>query len=229
MPLFQLTQDLIFPNPELAEEDGLLAIGGDLSPERLLLAYSHGIFPWFNEGDPILWWSLNPRLILFFDHFKCSKSLQRTIKSNKFEIRFDTNFEEVIINCSKVKRKEQSDTWISNEMIEAYTQIHKLGFAHSVEVYFHDKMVGGLYGVAIGKAYIGESMFHTMTDASKIALYHLVILLKKLDFDFIDAQQSTNHLISLGAKEIERRIYLKLLEDATKHPTYRGNWNKIFE
>jgi leucyl/phenylalanyl-tRNA--protein transferase len=229
MPLFQLTQDLIFPNPELTEEDGLLAIGGDLSPERLLLAYSHGIFPWFNEGDPILWWSLNPRLILFFDHFKCSKSLQRTIKSNKYEVRFDTNFEEVIINCSKVKRNEQTETWISNEMIDAYTVLHKLGFAHSAEVYFHDKLVGGLYGVAIGKAFIGESMFHTMTDASKIALYHLVKLLKKCDFNFIDAQQSTNHLISLGAKEIERRKYLNLLDEATKHPTLKGNWNIILQ
>lgn len=229
MPLFQLTQDLVFPNPELAEEDGLLAIGGDLSPERLLLAYSHGIFPWFNEGDPILWWSLNPRLILFFDHFKCSKSLLRKIKSNKFEVRFDTNFEEVIINCSKVKRNDQNETWIGNEMIDAYTVLHKLGFAHSAEVYFHDTLVGGLYGVAIGKAFIGESMFHTMTDASKIALYHLVKLLKKLDFNFIDAQQSTNHLISLGAKEIERNKYLNLLDEATKYPTLKGNWNIILQ
>ena len=225
MPLFQLTQDLIFPNPELAEEDGLLAIGGDLSPERLLLAYSHGIFPWFNEGDPILWWSLNPRLILFFDHFKCSKSLLRTIKSNKFEVRFDTNFEEVIINCSKVKRNDQNETWICNEMIKAYINLYKLGFAHSVEVYFEDKIVGGLYGVSIGKIFMGESMFHIMTDASKVALFHLVEHLKKWDFLCIDAQQPTNHLISLGAKEIERKKYLDLLKEATKYSTHSGNWN----
>ncbi len=225
MPVFQLPQELIFPDPELAEEDGLLAVGGDLSPERLLLAYSHGIFPWYNEGDPILWWSLNPRLMLFPNQFKCSGSLQRTIKSNKFEVKFDTNFEKVIRNCSKVKRNKQDDTWITQEMTDAYTHLHKLGFAHSVETYFQGKMVGGLYGISIGKVFVGESMFHTMADASKVALYHLVELLKKWDFHFIDAQQPTNLLISLGAEEIERKQYLNLLKKATKYSTHRGKWS----
>jgi len=226
MPVFQLSQELIFPNPELAEEDGLLAIGGDLSPERLLLAYSHGIFPWFNEGDPILWWSLNPRLILFLDQFKCSESLKRTIKSNKFEVKFDTNFEEVIRNCSKVERNQQDGTWITQEMIDAYIHLHELGFAHAVETYFQGKMVGGLYGVSIGKVFVGESMYYTMADASKVSLYHLVELLKKWNFHFIDAQQPTNHLISLGAKEIERKQYLNLLKKAVNHSTQRGKWSE---
>lgn len=225
MPIFQLSQDLIFPNPELAEEDGLLAIGGDLSSERLLLAYSQGIFPWFNEGDPILWWSLNPRLILFPVQFKCSASLRRTIKSNQFDVKFDTRFGEVIQNCSKIERNEQDGTWITKEMIDAYTCLHELGFAHSVETYFQGKLVGGLYGIAIGKVFIGESMFHTMTDASKLALYHLTVLLKKWDFHFIDAQQPTDHLISLGAIEMERKQYLSFLEKATKYSTLKCKWN----
>jgi len=225
MPLFQLTDELIFPNPELAEEDGLLAIGGDLSPARLLLAYSQGIFPWFNEGDPILWWSLNPRLILFPDQFKCSSSLKRTIHSQKFEVKLDSCFKEVIQNCSNVARIEQEGTWITQEMIDAYILLHELGFAHSVETYFQGKLVGGLYGIAIGKVFIGESMFHTMRDASKLALYHLVDFLKERDFHFIDAQQPTSHLISLGAIEMDRKQYLSLLEKAISHVTLREKWS----
>ncbi len=225
MPIFQLTQENVFPNPELAEEDGLLAIGGDLSPERLLLSYSLGIFPWFNEGDPILWWSLNPRLILYPDQFKCSVSLNRVIKSNKFEVKMDCCFGAVIKNCSQTDRNDQAGTWITNGMIDAYTRLHEMGFAHSVETYFHGKLVGGLYGISIGKVFIGESMFHTMNNASKVAFYHLVNVLKKWNFHFIDAQQPTSHLISLGAQEIERKKYLTLLEEASKFPTYKGKWN----
>jgi len=224
MPLFQITDDMVFPNPELAEEDGLLAIGGDLSPERLILAYSNGIFPWFNEDDPILWWSLNPRLLLFPEQFKCSDSLRRTIKSNRFEVKFDCCFADVIHCCSKVERYAQEGSWITPEMEEAYIHLHELGFAHSIETYFQGKLVGGLYGIAIGKAFIGESMFHTMTDASKIALYHLVTQLKLWNFHFIDAQQPGNHLISLGAKKIERKLYLQLLEKAKKYPNQTEKW-----
>ena len=224
MPIFQLTSDLVFPNPELSEDDGLLAIGGDLSPERLLLAYSNGIFPWFNEGDPILWWSLNPRLILFPDEFKCSNSLRRTIKSNQFEIKFDCRFAEVIQQCSNVIRNDQEGSWITQEMKVAYCRLHELGYAHSVETYFEGSLVGGLYGIAIGKAFVGESMFHTMRDASKFALYHLQSYLKYMDFHFIDAQQPTSHLISLGAREIERKQYLILLENAAKVKTEAIKW-----
>lgn len=226
MPIFQLSKELIFPDPELAEEDGLLAIGGDLSPERLIQAYSEGIFPWFNEGDPILWWSLNPRLILFPEAFKCSASLLRKIKNHQFDVKFDKDFETVIKNCSLVDRKDQeSGSWITQDMIEAYSRLFHLGYAHSVETYFQGKMVGGLYGIAIGKAFIGESMFYTMTDASKIALYHLVETLKSQDFHFIDAQQSTAHLISMGAKEIERKQYLNLLKKAINDPNPIGKRN----
>jgi leucyl/phenylalanyl-tRNA--protein transferase len=225
MPFFQLSDELIFPNPELAEEDGLLAIGGDLSPERLILAYSNGIFPWFSQGEPILWWSLNPRLILFPDQFKCSTSLQRVIKSNKFEVKADTNFIEVIKNCSKVKRNEQNGSWITREMIKAYTILHELGIAHSIETYFQGKLVGGLYGVSLGKVFVGESMFHTITDASKTALFHLVEFLKKQNYHFIDAQQPTSHLISMGAKEIDRKKYLVLLKNALKHSTETTKWS----
>ncbi|MEI6695173.1 MAG: leucyl/phenylalanyl-tRNA--protein transferase [Bacteroidota bacterium] len=224
MPIFQLTSDLVFPNPELSEEDGLLAIGGDLSPERLLLAYSNGIFPWFNEGDPILWWSLNPRLLLFPGEFKCSNSLSRTIKSNQFEIKFDSRFAEVIQQCSKVIRNDQEGSWITQEMIAAYCRLHELGYAHSVETYFQGNLVGGLYGIAIGKAFVGESMFHTMRDASKYALYHLQVYLKIQRFHFMDAQQPTAHLISLGAREIERKHYLQILKKAIQDKTETGKW-----
>jgi leucyl/phenylalanyl-tRNA--protein transferase len=225
MPLFQLSEELIFPNPELAEEDGLLAIGGDLSPERLLLAYANGIFPWFNEGDPLLWWSLNPRLILFPENFKCSASLQRCIKSLKFEFKLDTCFDEVISNCSKVNRNGDNETWITSEMIKAYSKLHELGFAHSAETFYQGKLVGGLYGVSLGKMFVGESMFHQMTDASKVALFHLTEKLKEWDFHFIDAQQPTSHLKSLGASELERIKFLELLKKAISCPTKKGNWS----
>ncbi|MFZ4402329.1 MAG: leucyl/phenylalanyl-tRNA--protein transferase [Bacteroidales bacterium] len=228
MPIFQLSQDLIFPDPELSEEDGLLAIGGDLSPERLILAYSQGIFPWFNEGDPILWWSLNPRLILFPDEFKCSASLLRKIKSHQFEVKFDTNFEAVIKNCSYIERKDQEyGSWITQDMITAYTKLHHLGFAHSVETYYNGQLVGGLYGIIIGKVFVGESMFHNMTDASKFALYHLVETVKKQNFHFIDAQQPTAHLISMGAREINRKQYLILLKNAVKARRNSVNINPL--
>ncbi|MCX6233001.1 MAG: leucyl/phenylalanyl-tRNA--protein transferase [Bacteroidetes bacterium] len=225
MPLFQLSEELIFPNPEMAEEDGLLAIGGDLSPERLLLAYANGIFPWFNEGDPLLWWSLNPRLILFPDEFKCNKSLKRTINSNKYEVKFDCSFDEVIGNCSKVRRNDDNETWITDKMITAYIHLHKLGFAHSAETYYQGKLVGGLYGVSLGKMFVGESMFHLMADASKVAFYHLNEKLKEWNFHFIDAQQPTSHLKSLGARELERSEFLRLLEKAMLSPTKKGNWS----
>lgn len=214
MPIFELTDELIFPHPDLAEPEGILAIGGDLSPERLILAYSNGIFPWYNDGEPIQWWSLDPRLILFPDKFKCSKSLFRTIKSNKFEVKVDKNFRKVMENCAGVNRKDEPGTWITAEMIAAYTKMHELGYAHSVETYYQDELVGGLYGLALGKVFIGESMFQTERDASKVALFYLVESVKKMNFHFIDAQQSTPHLLSMGAEEIPRKEYLQLLQKA---------------
>lgn len=216
MPVFQLTDELVFPHPNLADPEGILAIGGDLSTDRLILAYSNGIFPWYNEGEPILWWSLDPRLILFPDKFKCSDSLLRVVKSKKFDVKLNKNFRKVMENCAHVSRNGETGkgTWINSEMISAYTKMHELGYAHSVETYYNDKLVGGLYGIAIGKVFVGESMFFIERDASKVALYYLVELIKKSNFHFIDAQQSTPHLISMGAEEIPRKKYLKLLKKA---------------
>lgn len=216
MPIFNLTDELVFPHPDLAEPEGILAIGGDLSPERLILAYSNGIFPWYNQGEPIQWWSLNPRLILYPDKFKCSDSLRRTLKSGKYEVKINQNFRQLIQNCANVSRKGETGlgTWISDEMMDAYTKLHEMGYAHCIETHYKGEMVGGLYGVGLGKIFVGESMFYTRRDASKVALFHLIEIARKNGLHFIDAQQSTPHLISLGAEEIPRKKYLKLLKKA---------------
>jgi leucyl/phenylalanyl-tRNA--protein transferase len=226
MPIFQLNNELVFPNPDLAEPDGLLAIGGDLSSERLIEAYRMGIFPWYSDGEPILWWSPNPRMILFPGKFNRHKNLSKTVKYGKFHITFDTLFEQVIELCSSVPRYGQyGDTWITNEMKLAYIKLHKLGIAHSVEVSHNNKLVGGLYGLSIGKCFFGESMFHTVTDASKVALWHLVDRLLMWDFDMIDVQQETNHLKSLGAISIDRKEFLLLLSESVSKKSKLGNWN----
>ncbi len=212
MPVYRLPKDNIFPNPLLAEPDGLLAVGGDLSIERLLLAYSNAIFPWYNKGEEILWWAPNPRPVLFLDDFKPSKSLLQTIRNKNFEVKFNSDFKSVIENCAKVKRKGQYDTWITAEMKQAYIKLHKLGYAYSVETYLNNKLVGGLYGVAIGKVFFGESMFHLVSDASKIALVYLVDMLKQNNYKLIDVQQKTQLLESFGAKEIDLQILLDLLK-----------------
>jgi leucyl/phenylalanyl-tRNA---protein transferase len=216
--------EIVFPDPKEAEDDGLVAVGGNLSSEFLIAAYSQGIFPWFNEGEPILWWSPNPRMVLFPDEFKCSKSLLHTIKSNRFEVRIDESFAEVIHYCSKVKREGQNGSWITSDMNKAYMELHNQGIAHSVETYMDGKLVGGLYGVSLGKAFFGESMFHLVNDASKFALFQLVKMMVKWEFDFIDVQQSTNHLRSLGARDIERIVFLKLLASSLEHSTRKEKW-----
>jgi len=224
MPIYQLPEEPLFPNPEMAEEDGLLAVGGDLSPERLLNAYSQGIFPWYSEGQPLLWWSPDPRMLLFPKDFKRSKSLSRTVQSDKFQIKFDRNFEEVINHCSKISRKGQPGTWITEEMKNAYINLHQLGFAHSVETYLDEKLLGGLYGISLGGAFFGESMFHLVTDASKVALWNLVDRALEWNFDFIDVQQDTEHLRSLGAVNADRKKFLILLSESLKKETRKGNW-----
>ena len=224
MPVFQLTEELIFPHPELASEDGLLAIGGDLSVERLLLAYANGIFPWFEDGGPILWWTLNPRLVLFPEQLKVSPSLRQTINSRKFTITFDGQFEEVIKNCAVVPRREQDGTWITSEMQKAYVDLYRAGFAHSVEVKYNNKLVGGLYGVSLGRFFFGESMFYHVRDASKVALFYLVEKLKHWNFIGIDAQQDTPHMRRMGAEAISRKQYLELLEESMKYPTKSSEW-----
>lgn len=224
MPVFQLTGELVFPHPALATDDGLLAIGGDLSEERLLLAYANGIFPWYSGDSPIMWWSPNPRMVLFLDDLKISKSLKQSLRSRKFTVHFDSNFEAVIRHCAKIPRKDQDDTWITNEMIEAYIHLHHAGFAHSVETFMNGRLVGGLYGISLGRIFYGESMFHLERDASKVALVHLVHRLKEWDFLAIDAQQDTDHMRSLGARGVPLSDFLDLLKKSLKYPTIKGKW-----
>ena len=204
---------LIFPDPRDASEDGIVAWGGDLSPSRLIRAYQNGIFPWYSKNEPIIWWSTNPRLIMELDDFKLSKSLKKSIK--KFEYKFDTNFTQVMNECSTIPREGQDGTWIQNEIIEAYSVLHDLGVAHSVESYYNGELVGGLYGVVVGKVFCGESMFANKSDASKSAYAILVKHLKKWGYDFIDCQVPTDHLKSLGAKEVDREYYLMRLNNSS--------------
>ncbi len=210
-----LSEKLWFPEPITATSDGLLAIGGDLSVERLLLAYNSGIFPWFEEGQPILWWSPDPRMVLFPQKFKVSKSLQQTLRSEKFGITFNQDFERVIANCATVPRKRQAGTWITKGMQEAYFALHKLGFAVSIEIWQNDELVGGLYGIDLPqkKIFCGESMFSLVSDASKVAFYYLSEYAKTRDYKLIDCQIYNSHLKSLGAEELDRRHFLRLLSE----------------
>ena len=202
MPVYQLTDKLIFPPAELAEEDGLLAIGGDLSPERLLLAYSSGIFPWFSEGDPILWWSPSPRLVIFPDEFIIPRRLSRLLRQKKFTVTMDKDFRQVITACATTDERQEKGTWITGDMLEAYCLLHDLGFAHSVECWQEDNLAGGLYGISLGGIFFGESMFSRQPNSSKIALLSLVKKLRQWDFDLIDCQMKTAHLMQFGAREI---------------------------
>ena len=213
-----------FPDPEQATPEGIVAAGGNLEPETLLEAYSKGIFPWYSEGMPILWWSPDPRMVLFPDEMKVSHSLRQVLRSGKFKCLPDTAFPEVIEQCAKVPRKGEAGTWITPEMKEAYIRLHALGYAHSFETWHRGELVGGLYGVSLGSAFFGESMFHLTADASKVALYHLTQWCIQHDFDFIDAQTPTEHLASLGAREIPRKEFLRMLEKAMKKETVRGKW-----
>jgi len=216
---------LAFPNPHYADDGGLLAYGGDLSTKRLLSAYTHGIFPWFSEGDPILWWSPNPRLLLYTDKFKLSKSFRRVLRSGKFSVTFDQDFSGVIQHCASIPRKGQESTWIVPEMIEAYRRLHKEGYAHSVEVYYEGKLVGGLYGLALGRAFFGESMFSLVSDASKVAFKALSDVLGSRGYDFIDCQMKTDHMVRLGAEVVQRDIFLDALSTTIEEPTEMGPWD----
>ena len=223
----QTENKTIFPDPSSANKDGLLAVGGDLSVQTLIQAYSKGIFPWYDDASPILWWSPDPRIVLFPDRLNISKSLAQTIKSGRFECRMDTVFEEVIHACSIAIRKGQPGTWITTDMEKAYIDLHHSGYAHSVEIFYKGELAGGLYGISLGGAFFGESMFQLKKDASKVGLHYLVQLLKKWEFDFIDAQVPSDHMKSLGAKEISRDEFLKMLEHSLEKPTRKGKW--VFE
>lgn len=214
-------QDFPSVNKALREPDGLLAVGGCLSPRRLLNAYRHGIFPWYNPGEPVLWWSPDPRLILFPDKLVISRSLGKTLRKRKFIITFDQAFNEVITACAD-PRKDSAGTWITTEISAAYNRLHQAGFAHSVEAWLDGELVGGLYGIALGQVFFGESMFHTRTDASKAAFATLVQQLKSWGYQLIDCQVHTQHLASFGAEEISRDDFTRLLGqycDAPPHPS----------
>ena len=219
----------IFPDVELAlsEPDGLLAVGGDLSVERLIAAYQQGIFPWYSEGQPILWWSPDPRMVLEPKDIKVSRSLAKTIRKQEFKITFDKSFREVITACSESRLEKgtiQDETWILDEMIEAYVQLHEQGYAHSIECWQNEKLVGGLYGIAIGKVFFGESMFSRVSDASKIAFVSLAKQLEQWGFNLIDCQVYTSHLESLGASMISRQQFISLLKENTIHSFENKKW-----
>ena len=224
MPVFLLSDTIEFPPPHLASKDGLLAVGGDLSQKRLLLAYRMGIFPWFSNNEPILWWSPDPRLVLYPHEIRISKTLKRISKKDMFSVTMDLAFNEVINQCAQVRLQKNQGTWIVKEMIDAYCNLHESGFAHSVEVWLHGDLVGGLYGVSLGMCFFGESMFTLVNNASNVGLVKLVEHLKKLSFDLIDCQVTTEHLIRFGAREISRTIFLNQLEESLKASTRKGKW-----
>ena len=220
-----LRGDAPFPpvSKALKSPNGLLCAGGDLSVERLVEAYSHGIFPWFSEGDPILWWSPDPRMVLFPDELKVSRSLRKSLERGMYETRVDTAFRDVIEECA-APRGGQAGTWIVPEMVAAYTRLHEQGFAHSIESWQDGKLVGGLYGVALGPVFFGESMFARAPDASKVALVKLVERLREKDFQLIDCQQATSHLASLGAREIPRKAFAQQVQDSIQYPPIGSHW-----
>ncbi|MEM6804484.1 MAG: leucyl/phenylalanyl-tRNA--protein transferase [Bacteroidota bacterium] len=227
MPIFALNEDIFFPPPYLANPDGILAVGGDLQKERLILAYEMGIFPWFSPGEPIIWWSPDPRFIMYPDDLYVSKSMRPYLNGKRFRISYDQAFAAVMSECQKIPRKGQDGTWITEEMITAYTSLYEMGLAHSVEVWQGEDLVGGLYGVSMGKAFFGESMFSKQSNASKTAFISLVRKLKAKGFDLIDCQVHTPHLESLGAQEIPRELFLEQLSHSLKTESLQGNWSEL--
>jgi len=203
--------DITFPSLENVSEEGILALGGDLSVERVHLAYKNGIFPWYSEGEPIIWYCPDPRMVLFLDQLKISKSMLKILKSNTFKITFNQNFTEVIQACKSIERGDGLGTWITDDMQDAYTTLHTKGIAKSVEVWLNNKLVGGLYGIDLGNVFCGESMFSKVSNASKVAFIYLVEKLKQENYNLLDCQVYNDHLASLGAEEIPREIFLKLL------------------
>lgn len=220
-----LNSQIFFPSPNFAEENGLLAIGGDLKPERLIAGYRLGIFPWFSKGDPLLWWFTSPRLVLFPDEFKIPKRLLRYKKKSKLEITIDKDFAQVIKACADTRIQSGEDTWIVEKMQQAYITLHQMGYAHSVECRMNNTLVGGLYGVAIDKVFFGESMFSHSPNASKFALIQLVSHLKEMNYKIIDCQMTTKLLLSFGAREISGKEFQVQLQKHIKNTTPKGYWN----
>jgi len=224
MPVFLLSEKLAFPPPHFAAEEGLLAVGGDLSRERLLLAYRSGIFPWYTDEEPVLWWSPDPRLVLYPDEIHISKTLKKVLNKKMFSVTMDRAFDQVISACADSRLENNEGTWLVADMIDAYCDLHQSGYAHSVEVWHDDQLAGGLYGVCLGRLFFGESMFTRINNASTVALVTLVEQLKALSFDLIDCQVTTAHLMRLGAREIPRTMFLRQLRKSITAPTMKGRW-----
>lgn len=224
MPVFRLNARLAFPPPELADESGLLAVGGDLRPERLLLAYSLGIFPWYSDGLPILWYSPDPRLVLESGDLVVARSLKKTLRRGQYRVTLDTAFDRVIRACADAPRPGQQGTWITDDMVGAYRRLHELGYAHSAEAWLDGELAGGLYGVSLGAGFFGESMFARADDASKVAFVTLVEQLRRWDIDLVDCQVHTEHLARFGAVEWPRERFLRRLASALEKPTRSGRW-----
>ena len=224
MTIYRLFKEPMFPDPEEADPDGLLAVGGDLGPQRLLAAYSQGIFPWYAENSPILWWSINPRLVLIPSEFHMPRSLRRTLNKGTFTFTLDTQFEAVIRACARSPRPEQQGTWIVEDMVQAYILLNELGYAHSIETWRDGDLVGGLYGVSLGSVFFGESMFYKVADASKAAFAVFVEQLVRWNFSLIDCQQTTGHLLRFGAREMQRFRFMSMIKEALETPTRKGPW-----
>ncbi len=229
MPVFELGKELSFPHPSLADRSGLLAYGGDLSPQRVLLAYQQGIFPWFNPEDPVLWWSPDPRFVLFPNRLKVSKSLRQVLRQGRFQITFDQDFLGVVSGCRHVPRHGQAGTWISDDIIRAYNNLHQQGFIHSVEVRLEGKLVGGLYGGCFGKCFYGESMFSHKSNASKAGFATLVRNLEAQGFELVDCQVHTPHLESLGAEKIPRDLFLEINARNVVMGFKKTPWDGLFQ
>ena len=228
-PYLNETEFFKFPSVSNASPEGIVGIEGNLSPGMLLSAYKQGIFPWYSTGEPIMWWSPDPRMVLFPENVHISKSMQRIFARSNYSFTIDNNFEEVIDSCGSISRKDEDGTWITSEMKDAYINLHELGWGHSLEVWEDNELVGGLYGLSIGSVFFGESMFSRRTNASKAAFIVLAQTLGKLGFSMIDCQLYTSHLESLGAEKIDRKVYLELLNKGLEAETYRGNWYNMLE
>ncbi len=227
MPLFRLNREIAFPHPSLAEPEGILACGGDLSPQRLLAAYSQGIFPWYEENEPILWWSPDPRFVLFTAELHVPERLGRILKQGRFRVTCDRDFAAVIGGCRQ-PRRTQEGTWITPAMAAAYIRLHKLGYAHSAEAWQDDELAGGVYGVSLGHIFFAESMFYRRSNASKVALVSLCRRLRQAGFPLIDCQVRTGLVEGLGGRPIPRSEYLRRLNEELKHESLRGDWGKMF-
>lgn len=217
-----------FPPPDQATSEGILGVGGNLSPGMLISAYRQGVFPWFSPGDPILWWCPDPRFVLFPEKLHVSHSMRRALHRGDFAVTLDADFKAVIESCSEAPRRGQNGTWITPEMVKSYTELHSIGYAHSVEVRQEGEIVGGLYGVSLGSVFFGESMFALVSNASKVGFVVLVEVLKRQGFELIDSQVYTRHLESLGAENIPRRRYIELLHRGLERPDRKGSWGKLF-